>query len=323
MLLGPVVKTIAGKRLLVVTEGALQYVPFAALPVPGSNATPVPLLVQHEIVNLPSASVLAVLRREATRRAPAPKAVAVLADPVFESDDPRLRSRGRSGEPAKADVTSARNDVGNGPSQTLRALDFIRDGRWNVPRLAATRLEADAIVAAAPPNMSLKKVGFDASRAAAIGPELAQYRIVHFATHGVFDNENPGLSGLILSLYDERGQAQDGFLRLHDIYNLQLPAELIVLSACNTALGKQLKGEGLMGMVRGFLYAGSQRVVASLWKVDDEATSDLMRQFYVEMLQNNRSPAAALRQAQIAMWQQERWRPAFYWAAFSIQGEWR
>jgi CHAT domain-containing protein len=112
-------------------------------------------------------------------------------------------------------------------------------------------------------------------------------------------------------------------LRLHDIYNLQLPAELIVLSACNTALGKQLKGEGLTGMVRGFLYAGSQRVVASLWKVDDEATSDLMRQFYVEMLQNNRSPAAALRQAQIAMWKQERWRPAFYWAAFSIQGEWR
>ena len=171
--------------------------------------------------------------------------------------------------------------------------------------------------------MALKKVGFDASRTAALGSELAQYRIVHFATHGVFDNENPGLSGLILSLYDEKGQPQDGFLRLHDIYNLQLPAELIVLSACNTALGKQVKGEGLTGMVRGFLYAGSQRVVASLWKVDDEATGELMKRFYIEMLQTNRSPAAALRQAQIAMWQQDRWRPPFYWAAFAMQGEWR
>ena len=133
----------------------------------------------------------------------------------------------------------------------------------------------------------------------------------------------PGLSGLILSLYDEKGQPQDGFLRLHDIYSLRLPAELIVLSACSTALGRQVKGEGLTGMVRGFLYAGAKRVVASLWKVDDEATGELMRRFYVEMLQTKRSPAAALRQAQLEMWRQDRWQAPFYWAAFSLQGEWR
>ena len=321
MLLGPIAKQIAGKRLLVVTEGMLQYVPFQALPVPGSNASPVPMLVEHEIVNLPSASVLAVLRREAARRPQPPKAIAVLADPVFEADDPRLRVRPASSTAAK--VTAPTSGAKGTPNQTLRALEFIRDGSWNVPRLAATRQEADAIVATVPAALALKKVGFDASRTAALGSELAQYRIVHFATHGVFDNENPGLSGLILSLYDDKGQPQDGFLRLHDIYNLQLPAELIVLSACNTALGKQVKGEGLTGMVRGFLYAGSQRVVASLWKVDDVATGELMKRFYVEMLQVNRSPAAALRQAQIAMWQQDRWRPPFYWAAFSMQGEWR
>ena len=321
MLLGPIAKQIAGKRLLVVTEGMLQYVPFQALPVPGSSAAPVPMLVEHEIVNLPSASVLAVLRREAARRPQPPKAIAVLADPVFEADDPRLRVRPASSTAAK--VTGPANGAEGTPNQTLRALEFIRDGSWNVPRLAATRQEADAIVATVPPALALKRVGFDASRTAALGSELAQYRIVHFATHGVFDNENPGLSGLILSLYDDKGQPQDGFLRLHDIYNLQLPAELIVLSACNTALGKQVKGEGLTGMVRGFLYAGSQRVVASLWKVDDVATGELMKRFYVEMLQMNRSPAAALRQAQIAMWQQDRWRPPFYWAAFSMQGEWR
>jgi CHAT domain-containing protein/tetratricopeptide (TPR) repeat protein len=323
MLLGPISKAIAGKRLLVVTDGILQYVPFAALPVPRPSTSPVPMLVEHEIVNLPSASVLAVLRRESARRAQPPKTVAVLADPVFESDDPRLRGKSASTQPAKPDAVVASSQNAGAPPQTLRALDFIRDGRWNVPRLAATRQEADAIVAAVPPEMSLKKIGFDASRATALGPELAQYRIVHFATHGVVDNENPGLSGLILSLFDERGQPQDGFLRLHDIYTLQLPAELIVLSACNTALGKQLKGEGLMGMVRGFLYAGGQRVVASLWKVDDEATSELMRRFYGEMLKNHHSPAAALRQAQMDMWKQDRWKPAFYWAAFSIQGEWK
>lgn len=294
MLILPVVKRIAGKRLLVVTDGMLQYVPFSALPIPGRSTPPVPLLVEHEIVSLPSASVLAGLRRETVKRAEAGKAVAVFADPVFEVDDPRLRTRGRP----------------DGKSD-----------RW--PRLPATRHEADAIIAAAPAGLAMKKTGVDASRAAALEPELAQYRIVHFATHGIVDNENPGLSGLILSLYDEKGQAQDGFLRLHDIYSLRLPAELIVLSACSTALGKQVKGEGLTGMVRGFFYAGAKRVVASLWKVDDDATGELMRRFYVEMLQAQRSPAAALREAQLDMWREDRWRAPFYWAAFSLQGEWR
>ena len=295
MLIAPVLKHIAGKRLLVVTDGMLQYVPFSALPIPRGAAAPVPLLAEHEIVSLPSASVLALLRRETLKRAEAGKAVAVFADPVFESDDPRLRARGRP-EPARA---------------------------GHVRRLAATRHEADAIIAAAPAGLALKKTGFDASRVAALEPGLAQYRIVHFATHGIVDNEQPGLSGLILSLYDEKGQAQDGFLRLHDIYNLRLPAELIVLSACSTALGKPLKGEGLTGMVRGFFYAGAKRVVASLWKVDDEATGELMQRFYVEMLQAKRSPAAALREAQLEMWREDRWRAPFYWAAFSLQGEWR
>jgi CHAT domain-containing protein len=104
---------------------------------------------------------------------------------------------------------------------------------------------------------------------------------------------------------------------------MRLPVDLVVLSACNTALGKPVKGEGLVGIVRGFMYAGASRVIASLWKVDDDATGAMMGRFYEEMLKNNRSPAAALRQAQLAMWQQERWRPPFYWAAFALQGEWR
>ncbi len=326
MLLGPVAKKLAGKRILVVTDGMLQYLPFAALPVPGVRDAIVPMLVEHEIVNLPSASVLAVLRRESAARARPTKAVAVLADPVFESDDPRLRERTHPGQPGEqASGRAARPDTNGGMNRAVGGLGFLHDGTVTVtvPRLASTRQEADAIVAAAPTGMALRKIDFDASRATAMSPELAQYRIVHFATHGVFDNENPGLSGVVLSMYDEQGRARDGFLRLHDIYGLQLPAELIVLSACNTALGKQVKGEGLMGMVRGFLYAGARRVVASLWKVDDEATAELMKHFYIEMLKQNRSPAAALRQAQLAMWQQNRWRPPFYWAAFGLQGEWQ
>ena len=298
MLLRPVAKRMAGKRILVVADGALQYLPFAALPVPGRSGEPVPMVVEHEIVSLPSASVLAVLRRETKARKLPDKLIAVLADPVFEADDPRLPV-------VRAD----------GPSGG--------DGRSGYPRLAATRQEADAIVGLAPEGMTLRAVDFEASRATAMSPDLARYRILHFATHGVLNNETPGLSAVLLSTFDRRGRAVDGSLRLHDIYGLELPAELVVLSACSTALGKPVRGEGLVGIVRGFMHAGAKRVLASLWKVDDEATGEMMSRLYLEMLRRNRSPAAALREAQLSLWRQDRWRPPYYWAAFVLQGEWR
>ena len=304
MLLGPVAKTMAGKRILVVADGALQYVPFAALPVPGRSGEPVPMVVEHEVVSLPSASVLAVLRRETKGR------------------KPPGQGRRRAGRPGvRGGRPAAASRRGRGHGAWSRCLGGARHRGY--PRLAATRQEADAIVRLAPEGTALRAVGFDASRATAMSPDLAQYRIVHFATHGVFDNENPGLSGVILSMFGERGEAQDGVLRLHDIYGLHLPAELVVLSACNTALGKPVRGEGLVGIVRGFMYAGARRVVASLWKVDDDATGEMMRRFYREMLEADRSPAAALREAQVSLWRQDRWRPPFYWAAFVLQGEWR
>jgi CHAT domain-containing protein/tetratricopeptide (TPR) repeat protein len=324
MLLGPVTKKLAGKRLLVVADGALQYLPFAALPIPGRKGELVPMMVEHEIISLPSASALAALRRESRDRKPS-AGVAVLADPVFERDDPRLsagRNSGRAVEKAASTPPDPASGV-EGLQLALRDFGFMRDGRLSVPRLAATRQEAQAIVGAAPAGTTLRAIDFDASRATAMSPDLAKYRIVHFATHGVFNGDDPALSGLILSMFDKRGQPQDGFLRLHDIYDLRLPVDLVVLSACNTALGKPVKGEGLVGIVRGFMYAGASRVVASLWKVDDDATGALMGYFYQEMLRNNRSPAAALRQAQLAMWRQEKWRPPFYWAAFALQGEWK
>ena len=168
----------------------------------------------------------------------------------------------------------------------------------------------------------MRALDFSANRSIAMSGELSKYRYVHFATHGYLDTIRPGLSAIVLSLIDEQGNAQDGFLRTHDIYNLKLPAELVVLSACETGLGKDVKGEGLVGLTRGFMYAGARRVVVSLWNVNDKATADLMANLYRGMLRSNKTPAASLREAQIEMLRQKQWRSPYYWAAFVIQGEW-
>ncbi|HEX5718123.1 MAG TPA: CHAT domain-containing protein, partial [Thermoanaerobaculia bacterium] len=141
--------------------------------------------------------------------------------------------------------------------------------------------------------------------------------------HGIIDSRRPELSTIVLSLVDERGQPQNGFLRLHDVYNLELQADLVALSACQTALGQEIRGEGLVGLTRGFMYAGAARVLASLWSVDDRATSVLMKSFYGHMISGGMSPAAALRQAQSEMAHSSRWRSPYYWAGFSLQGEWQ
>jgi CHAT domain-containing protein len=191
------------------------------------------------------------------------------------------------------------------------------------PRLSATRVEADKIIAFAKNGISMMALDFDASLETVTRPETGSYRILHFATHGLFDSEHPETSAIVLSLVDKQGNPQNGFLRLHNIYNLNLPVELVVLSACNTALGKDIKGEGLIGMTRGFMYAGAARVVASLWKVDDDATAELMKNFYQQMLEEDKRPAAALRAAQVKMWERRQWHAPYYWAAFTFQGEWR
>jgi CHAT domain-containing protein len=152
---------------------------------------------------------------------------------------------------------------------------------------------------------------------------LERYRIIHFATHGIVNARQPELSAVVFSLFDRLGRRQDGFLRLHDVYNLSLAADLVVLSGCQTAVGKELRGEGLLGLTRGFMYAGARAVVASLWQVDDESTAELMKRFYRGMLKEHRRPADALRAAQLEMSQDKRWAAPFYWAGFVIQGEWK
>jgi CHAT domain-containing protein len=297
MLLGPAAAHIGNKRLLIVGEGVLKYLPFGALPEPGTET---PLMVSREIVTAPSASVVAILRQETVHRRPATKLLAVLADPVFHTDDARI------GTSDKTSVRSA-SDAG--------MQDFAR--------LRFSRTEADEITRLAGSGGTLRALDFDASRETAMKPELGEYRIVHFATHSLLNNEHPELSGVVLSLVDRSGRPQNGFLRLYDIYGLRLGAELVVLSACRTALGEEIKGEGLIGLTRGFLYAGAPRVVATLWEIDDRTTAEAMKKFYEGMLGRAERPAEALRAAQIALWKSKGWDAPYYWAAFTLEGEWR
>lgn len=335
MLLNPAADQLGKKRLLIVSDGTLQYIPFAALPVSEMRVavskrrvsssrlrdTSTPLIQNHEIVSLPSASVLGVLRRELGERRSAPKALAVVADPVFDENDQRVRGTN------KVQKAEEQPQIKKNNEKTARLPDLQRAtrelGLTKFDRLVVSRREADLIAALASRGQPLKALDFDASRATATNPELGQYRILHFATHSLLNNQQPELSGIVLSLVDEQGRPQDGFLRLYEIYNLKLEADLVVLSACQTALGKEIKREGLVGLTRGFMYAGAPRVVASLWKVSDEATAELMKRFYQKMLRDGLRPAAALRAAQVSMSKEKQWTAAYYWAGFVLQGEWR
>jgi CHAT domain-containing protein len=303
-LLGARAPQLNKKRLVIVAPGILSYLPFAALPHPTTRQ---PLLAAHEIANLPSASVLAVLRRDTSQRAAAGQTLAIFADPVFEASDPRVA--------VTKDTTNAQ------PMMPRRA--FLSPTRNGFARLAFSRQEAEAIYAVAARGTVTKATDFDASRAAVTAAQLSQARMLHFATHGLLNNEHPALSGLVFSLVNQQGQPQDGFLRLHEVFNLKLNADLVVLSACETALGQDLKGEGLIGLARGFMYAGAPRVVASLWKVDDLATAELMKLFYRGMLKDGLRPAAALRAAQRELARQPRWAAPYFWAGFVLQGEWK
>ena len=316
MLLGPLASELKNKRLLLVAEGVLQYIPFAALPDPANATGPdqQPLIANHEIINLPSASVLGVLRDETRSRSRATKLVAVFADPVFDPQDQRING---VEEKRAVDVSTAAQagDVKRSAEES---------GLNGFARLRFSRAEAEQIMQLVAKNSSLEALDFAANRTAATSADLKQYRIVHFATHGLVNTRHAELSGIVLSLVDKQGKPENGFLRLYDIYNLNLSAELVVLSACQTALGKDIKGEGLVGLTRAFMYAGASRIVASLWRTEDRATALLMKRFYEGMLAGNgMSPAAALRKAQLSMWQDKRWRQPRYWAAFTIQGEWR
>ena len=310
MLLGPVSDQLNNRRLVIVSEGALQSVQFEALPLPNSQTTgPIRseefLIKTNEIVTEPSMTTLLAIRAEKRSASPG-KVVAVIADPVFTRNDERVNGK----EQAPGIVRTASVATSEQP--------LLRDGP---ARLIYAAEEADAIVAAAPRGTTMLAKGFDASRERAMSPRIGEYQIVHFATHGILNSEEPEFSGILLTKVDQDGAERNGLMALHDIYTLDLSAELTVLSACETALGKDLKGEGNIGLTHSFMSAGSKSVVSSLWKVDDRATASLMSDFYDSMLRQGMPPVAALRAAKLKMMHDQRWQSPYYWAGFVFQGD--
>ncbi|HYH46598.1 MAG TPA: CHAT domain-containing protein, partial [Thermoanaerobaculia bacterium] len=290
ILFGGIGDHLKAKRLLIVADGALRYLPFGVFPVSRAGRLATPLLEDHEITYLPSASVAGEIRRMQSGRPAAPRALAIFADPVYETDDDRL-----------------------GGTRPPAASDFRR--------LPHTSVEADQI-AHLIDEETLLLTGFAATREAAFNPELGRHRIVHFATHAQLEAEHSENSGIILSLVDQTGRPRNGLLRTSEIYDLRLPADLVVLSACETALGKEIKGEGIVGLSHAFFHAGAARLLVSLWRVDDEATAALMTSFYRGLLHEGLSAPEALRKAQLELRNGSRWRSPYFWAGFVLQGDW-
>ncbi len=307
ILLSSVAAKIGNKRLAIVADGFLQYIPFSALISPKSEVSP--LVETNEIVMLPSASVLAQLRADPEPMREDRKTIAIFADPVFDLQDSRIA--GNASRKPNDESTSMRR--------------ILRDFRFgeSLPRLLASRQEARGISNLIDKNDADVRMDFEANLENIESSNLKDYKILHFATHGLLNSSRPELSGLVFSLFDRNGIRQNGFLSLNDIYNLDLSSDLIVLSACQTALGKDVRGEGLIGMSRGFLYAGSKRIVASLWKVDDSATAEFMKRFYTNHLQEGMPASKALQQTKNEMKKIKRYQSPYYWSAFTLLGEWQ
>jgi len=302
MVLSPVATQLNKRRIIVIADGALNYIPFQMLPSPASGSEP--LVVQHDIVNAPSASVLGELREEVADRGVRSKVLAAFGNPAFGASQPK----------ASAAVSAAVRDIElNGDTLDLSATGqlFFAEREINSLREIAT------------PAATFAATGFAANRDQLFTMDLSQFAILHFATHGLLDPKHPEHSGILLSTVDDKGKELKGFIGLQDIYSLRAPVDLVVLSACRSGLGREIRGEGLVGLTRGFMYAGATTVVASLWKVDDEATAELMKRFYSEMLQNRKTPDEALRIAQISIREKPQWSAPHYWAGFTLQGEFK
>ena len=314
ILFGSVGEKLKNKRLLIVSPGILQYIPFATLKVPSarSGVKGKFLIETNELVSLPSASVLSVLRKNKKNEdVKEQTSIAILADPVFSKSDVRFKRLSLKG-----------NGTKNAGGAKVNTENVSRRLRSDLSRLRFSRIEAKAIESFVPAGQRFVALDFSANTKLIKNKRFQKAKIIHFATHGIINSDFPELSSIVLSMFDENGKQQNGYLRLNDIYNLRLNADLVVLSACDSGLGKEIRGEGLIGLTRGFMYSGAESVVASLWKVEDRATAELMKRFYRAMLTEGQKPAAALRTAQIEMLKDKRWNNPFYWAAFTLQGDW-
>jgi CHAT domain-containing protein len=308
MILSPVANELNKKQIIVAADDALDYIPFQILPAAPDN--PEPLVAQHDIINVPSASILGELRKEAAHHRAHAKALAVFGNPIFAQQNGQTASNQTSDDQSKHATRSIELDRDGSDHPTLDRLFY---SAREIANLRDVATEAQTFTAS----------DYDATRDRLLSMDFTQYAILHFATHGLLNPERPENSGLLLSTITRDGRTVNGFVGLQDIYSLRAPVDLVVLSACQTGLGKNIRGEGLIGLTRGFMYAGASSVVASLWKVEDEATAELMKRFYIELLKNRKTPAEALRAAQNSIRQEPQWSAPHYWAGFTLQGEYR
>jgi CHAT domain-containing protein/lipopolysaccharide biosynthesis regulator YciM len=311
MVVAPVATALDRKRIILVADGSLNYIPFQLLLNTSDNNEP--LIAQYEIVNVPSASILGQLRQEKQQRRRGTQVLAAFGDPVFASNYAQFK------DPSAGELMAAVTDAAKSRDIEVEADQFDPN---TIQPLLYTKHELKNLTEIAG-SRSLVLNGFDASRKTLDSLDLSQYSILHFATHGLLDPKRPEHSGFFLSMLDAKGRPQDGFITMEDVYRLHAPVDLVVLSACRTGLGKEVRGEGLIGLTRGFMYAGASSVVASLWKVDDEATAELMKSFYTNMLQKGMRPAEALRSAQNSLRQNPAWQSPHFWAGFVLQGEFK
>jgi CHAT domain-containing protein len=293
LLVGAALPTLRAPRWLIVADGALQALPLGALPDPQHPGQPI--LAAREVVYAPSASVAVQLAERVRQPSATGPELAVFGDPIYGATDERL---GKAALPTL-------NDSGH---------------ELDLPRLFASGAEARRILDLVPPSKRIEALGFDATKERILSGELAHVRRLHFAVHGLPNREQPELSSLALSRYGRDGRPRDGTLHAREIAALHLTADLAVLSACQSGQGTQIAGEGLVGLAHAFLAAGTTRVVASYWPIQDAATAELMARFYDGLLRRRLSPSLALQQAQLSMAREERWRRPYYWAGFSVQG---
>jgi CHAT domain-containing protein/tetratricopeptide (TPR) repeat protein len=330
----PASSMIGEKRLLVAADGALNYVPFEALVKSSESAdySSLPYLIKsNEVVYTPSASVIGAIRAQENNRAG--RSILIVADPVFNSVDTRARGAASSSvaDTRGLGIQSALSDVSgkdSAPTATTAKMQGLP-----LARLAGTRAEAEQIVklAKASGGQADLWVDLDASEENIEARDITKYRILHVATHGLLNAERPQFTGLVLSLIGNKNE--DGFLRTDEVFNLRLGSPLVMLSACETGLGKEKRGEGVMGLTRAFMYAGAPTVGVSLWSVADKSTADLMSDFYKRLLTSPAaapasastgvSASAAMREAQLAMIAGKKYSAPFYWAPFVLVGDWR
>ncbi len=326
VVLEPAAATIGEKRLMVVADGALNYIPFEVLlksADSGDFSTLGYLIKTNEVVYAPSASVVGAIKQQRTKSDS--RAMLIIADPVFNSNDARARKT--TGAPAVdaevrgLGIQGALEDVAGSTAPTTPNAQM--EG-LPLARLNGTRTEAEQIskLAKASGGQADVWLDLDANEDNLGARDVSKYRIIHVATHGLLNAERPQFTGVVLSLVGNK--SHDGFVRTDEVFNLRLGSPLVMLSACETGLGKEKRGEGVMGLTRAFMYAGAPTVGVSLWSVADKSTADLMTDFYKRLLSTGQgtTSSGALRGAQLAMISGKKYSAPFFWAPFVLVGDW-